>query len=166
MPMNNIQSWHREPWPWLLFVGPFIVIIASVITFWLAYSSSDPLVVDDYYKAGKAINMTLRRDVKARALHLSAKMKISEEKVFIVLRSDSGAALEPMLRLRITHATQRAKDRVLLLTASRRGEYGTSLASIAAGRYNLTLEDIEQTWRLTARWPAGGGKTEVALRAE
>lgn len=164
--MNATQTWYREPWPWLLIAGPALVIVASGITFWLAYSSSDPLVVDDYYKAGKAINMTFQRDVQARTLRLSAKLKIDGRKLSLFLQSDSGEPLPPVLRLLITHATQRAKDHALLLTASQSGEYATALTTIVPGRYHLTLEDVAQTWRLTANWSASEGNRELALHAE
>ena len=38
--------WYREPWPWLLMLGPLIVIIAGVITAYLAVVTSDGLVED------------------------------------------------------------------------------------------------------------------------
>ena len=54
------KSWYREPWPWLLMMGPAIVIVAGFYTLWLAIQSNDGLVADDYYKRGLAINQTLR----------------------------------------------------------------------------------------------------------
>ena len=51
--------WYREPGPWLLMAGPFVVMVASFITLWLAIRSNDGLVSEDYYKTGMAINQTL-----------------------------------------------------------------------------------------------------------
>jgi len=57
--------WYRQCWPWLLMLGPAVVVVAGTYTGWLAFSRPDALVVDDYYKEGKAINLDLRRDREA-----------------------------------------------------------------------------------------------------
>ena len=57
-----VQPWYREPWPWLIMLGPAVVIVAGVITTVIAFKTSDGLVADDYYKQGLAMNKTLARD--------------------------------------------------------------------------------------------------------
>ena len=42
----NIRPWYREPWPWVLIAIPLLTVIASAITFWLAVSRPDYLVLD------------------------------------------------------------------------------------------------------------------------
>ena len=42
------------------------MIVAGVYTTVLAFTSSDGLVADDYYKQGLAINKTLKREERAR----------------------------------------------------------------------------------------------------
>ena len=54
-----ITPWYREPWPWLLMSGPATVIVAGIYTSVLAFSGTDGLVADDYYKQGLAMNKTL-----------------------------------------------------------------------------------------------------------
>ena len=53
---SNNQPWYKERWPWILMAGPGLVIVAGVITVWLAVVSNDGLVTDDYYKQGLAVN--------------------------------------------------------------------------------------------------------------
>ena len=65
---TGATPWYREPWPWLLMAGPVTVIIAGGFTAWLAVTSSDGLVADDYYKQGLAINQTLERDIDRHML--------------------------------------------------------------------------------------------------
>ena len=36
--------WYRQRWPWLLFAGPAIVVVASFATLWLAASSDDGVI--------------------------------------------------------------------------------------------------------------------------
>jgi uncharacterized protein len=163
MSTTELQPWYREPWPWLLIAGPLIVVIASGITFWLAFSGRDPLVVDDYYKVGKAINMTLRRDAHARDLGLSAQVSLNAERVTAVLQSTADLPLPPVLNLLVTHATQREKDHAVLLSATGPGRYTGSIVHVDPGRYHLTLEDSVRSWRLTRDWSANGHPAVLAI---
>jgi hypothetical protein len=63
--MNAIpqpQPWYREPWPWIIMAGPAAVVVAGVITAWIAFANADVLVVKDYYKYGIEINAVLKRE--------------------------------------------------------------------------------------------------------
>lgn len=71
--------WYREPWPWLLMLGPLIVIIAGVITAYLAVVTSDGLVEDDYYKQGLTVNRRTERDQRAAELGVAAEFVLGEE---------------------------------------------------------------------------------------
>ena len=51
--------WFREPWPWFLMAGPFIVVVASLASAWIAAASDDGVVAEDYYKQGLLINRRL-----------------------------------------------------------------------------------------------------------
>lgn len=56
------RPWYREPWPWFLMSGPVIVIIAALVSAYIAVRSSDGLVTEDYYKQGLAAGETLAKD--------------------------------------------------------------------------------------------------------
>jgi uncharacterized protein len=166
--MNNVHSqhWYREPWPWLLMAGPFAVVLASGFTFWLAFVHSDPLVVDDYYKAGKTINRTLRRDSNAQALGLSGAMTRDNNHITITVDHATRVVLPQTLNLLLIHTTQREKDRVVRLSTSRPGVYSATIGNILPGHYHVTLEDSEETWRLTGDWRAGDGHAKIALQVK
>ena len=68
---KDIGPWYREPWPWLLMAGPAAVVVAGFATLWLAVSSNDGLVADDYYKQGLAINQTLQREALTRGMAIN-----------------------------------------------------------------------------------------------
>lgn len=38
---EDTNPWYKEPWPWLLMSGPAIVVVACIITIYLAYSNYD-----------------------------------------------------------------------------------------------------------------------------
>ena len=67
---HSTVPWYREPWPWLLMLGPAGAIIAGAFTVWLAVVHEDGLVADDYYKQGLAINKVIRRQSQAVQLGL------------------------------------------------------------------------------------------------
>ena len=56
--MSPSQPWYREPWPWILMAGPAIVVVAGFVTAYLAVTTNDGLVAEDYYRRGIEINRT------------------------------------------------------------------------------------------------------------
>jgi len=141
------RPWYREPWPWLIMSGPALVVVAGCYTLWLAVSSSDGLVADDYYKQGLAINKTLTRERAAIAAHYEARVMFAPggDRVRITL---TGRELPPAVMLRLMHPTRAGLDYAVRLEAAGGGVYEGALALPASGRWRLSLEDTQATWRL------------------
>lgn len=59
MPENQTKAWWHHGYAWLVLGGPAAVIIASLITVYIAVSHRDSLVDEDYYRKGIEINNTL-----------------------------------------------------------------------------------------------------------
>ena len=38
--LTPVLPWYRHRWPWLLMLGPFVVVVAAAITLWLAVRSN------------------------------------------------------------------------------------------------------------------------------
>lgn len=144
--------WYREPWPWLLMAGPAAVIVAGIITVWLAVATEDGLVVDDYYKRGLAINQTLQRNDAARQAGYRALLSLDPEarRFAIVLTAGSGAALPDQVRLRLVHPTRSGLDQALTLRGSA-GRFEGVMAPLPPGRWNLMLENADGNWRVSGR---------------
>ena len=53
--------WWRFWHVWLVIAGPVAVVLAGLATMWIALSSPDPVVSQDYYRRGVEINQTLAR---------------------------------------------------------------------------------------------------------
>jgi hypothetical protein len=53
------EPWWRHALLWMVLAGPFVVVVASFITLWLAMQKPDPVVDEDYYRQGIEINRTL-----------------------------------------------------------------------------------------------------------
>ena len=155
------KPWYREPWPWLLMSGPFIVVIAGFYTLWLAIKSDDGLVADDYYKRGLAINQTLSRATRAEQLALSARAELGADTQNVRVTVAGSGTLPPTLRLRLVHPTQAVADQALELHAVGGGIYEGRLAAAIAGRRVVMLEDMARTWRLAGE--AARGAQAVTL---
>ena len=65
LPSTDTVIWYRQFWPWFIFGLPAVVVVASLITVYIAVNNPDPLVDGDYYKHGLNINEQL----KTRAEH-------------------------------------------------------------------------------------------------
>jgi hypothetical protein len=147
-----VNSWYREPWPWLLMSGPLIVVVAGLVSAWLAVRSDDGLVADDYYKQGLAVNQTLHRDALAADRHYEASATASPDLNHIRLHLTGTAQLPDALRLTLSHATRSGLDQTINLLQVEPGWYESSLRAPARGRWHLVLEDQRRTWRMTGTW--------------
>jgi hypothetical protein len=158
-------KWYREPWPWLLMSGPALVVAAACYTLWLAIASSDGLVADDYYARGLAINRTLARDHAAAAAHYEAQVILAPEarRVRVIV---TGATPPSAVILKLAHRTRAGLDRVVRLSGSG-GVYEGALDAPEQGRWGVTLEDAQATWRLTGDWQRPlEGRVRLAPHAE
>lgn len=146
--------WYREPWPWILMAGPAAVVVAGIVTMWLAFSSEDGLVADDYYRQGLAINQTLARERTGAEMQIEARIGFSEDnaRIRLSLTIGSGTELPRTAQLRLVHPTRAGKDQVVLLQATAPGLYEGRLAAPEAGRWLLSLSDAGQTWRVRGVW--------------
>ena len=162
----SAKPWYREPWPWLLMAGPFTVIVAAMITLWLAIESNDGLVADDYYKRGLAINQTLSRERLALERHYRAHVIFSDDarRVRVMLSGDG--ELPAAVRLRLAHPTRAGMDELVALRARAPGWFEAQLAAPVQGRRLIVLEDVARTWRLSAETGDAAGSAVDLPAAE
>jgi len=152
MPERPAVPWYREPWPWLLMLGPAVAVVAGIATLILAIRSNDGLVADDYYKQGLAINRTMERDDEARAMRYGAELAFSrgDRKVRAIL---SGVGPLPAgLRLHLIHPSRSSADEAVMLRSVGTGIYEGQCRRELTGRRHLILEDQQATWRITGEW--------------
>ncbi|ABE46192.1 FixH family protein [Polaromonas sp. JS666] len=62
LPQAIPPPWWRHGLVWLVIAGPVAVVVAGLVTVWIAVRSPDPVVAEDYYRRGVEINKTLARD--------------------------------------------------------------------------------------------------------
>ena len=56
---DNGAPWWSFGHVWLIIAGPAVVVVAAVVTGWIAMSKPDPVLEQDYYRRGIEINKTL-----------------------------------------------------------------------------------------------------------
>lgn len=145
------EPWYRHRWPWLLMAGPVAVLIAGAITMWISFSGADALVVDDYYKQGKAINQDLRRDRQAAAMGLSLSLRFDAASGAL-LGQVRGFSQRSALRLSLIHPTIPEKDLKLEAVADEQGRFAVALPLLERALWKVQLEDVTRIWRLRGSW--------------
>lgn len=149
-----VPPWYKQRWPWLLMAGPATVIVAGVITAWLAIKSNDGLVADDYYKQGLEVNQVKHRDQAAIASGLKADVVRAGLGIRVFLSGNEGTQLPQKLMLQVKHPTRSGLDQSVELLAEGAGFYAGKLKTEIAGRWHLTIEDVSGQWRLLGDWQA------------
>ena len=158
-PTSNVLSqapaapWYTHRWPWLLMLGPVLVMLATAVTVWFALQTPDAMVVDDYYKQGKAINQDLRRDrvASSMGLSLSAAYDAAAGRLEGTLTSLGEPMVAPF-RIRLAHPTQPAKDLVLEALPDGRGRFTAALPSLEQTHWQVVVEGGARDWRLASSW--------------
>lgn len=153
-PRNSDKPWYRHSGPWLLMAGPFVVVLAGLATAWIATKNADELVADDYYKRGKAINMDLKRDTAASQMQLTADIFMSDDHrhIRLQLKGKPDFKSPARLKLKLIHPTKMELDQEVVLQLQSGNMYEAALRTAVDGRRHISIEDLENRWRLTATW--------------
>lgn len=148
---EDVEPWYKQFWPWYIIALPGTVVIASIITITIAVTHRDSLVVDNYYKAGLAINQTLDKQEHATALGLQAQAQFDPVSAKFALTLDNQElASVSSLKMTMVHATLAKRDRVIYLTRQDDHTFVASMEQPDSGRWRLILEPTDQQWQLNA----------------
>lgn len=158
MNAHAAKPWYREPWPWILMAGPAIVIVAGVYTAYLAVSTSDGLVADDYYKQGLGVNKTIASSESARKHGLTVALRVTADGFAMKLSARDTEFVAPKsLVVTLSHPTRAGLDQTRVL--GRVGDtYVGKLRLPASGHWIVLIEDEPKSWRLMGNvvLPASG----------
>ncbi len=154
--MADEQRWYRQWWLWFVVAIPLIGVVSGTSLVLIASGGNDALVVDDYYKKGKAINLSFARQERAHALGL--RFELSLDGHYLALRQLAGPKLSAAL-VHLYHPTLADRDQHLQLTADGAGVLRAPLAALAEGHWQLSLEAMQHSdWLLqqTLQLPLDG----------
>lgn len=141
------KKWYKQFWPWFLIVVPFSSMVLSFTMMNFAFNSEDSMVIDDYYKEGKGINLNLQKLQQAKVLNISTQAQIlsdSIEVTFISGAPQKGAALT----LDFYHSTQKFKDFSVTLLRDANGIYRAPLTADVSGKWQLSLHPFDESWKI------------------
>ena len=70
------KVWYKQFWPWFLIIVPITSMVLSFSMMGLAFNGEDSMVIDDYYKEGRAINLKIQKFEQAKKLNISTKTQV------------------------------------------------------------------------------------------
>lgn len=138
--------WYKEPWAWLVFFLPFSAVVAGITTFIIANNDPDPLVVGDYYKKGKAINLEISKIKHAQKLGMRFSMQL--DGVDLLIKPSGIEKIFPLLNVNFYHPTQEQKDFYLALTPDGNGFFRHQFDTAISGKWKMTISPFDEQWKI------------------
>jgi len=147
--MKQIDSepWYKQFWPWFLITIPVISMILSITMLNLALNTDDSLVIDDYYKQGKAINLELSKVKRAKQLDITTILSIEGMRLALEFTSGQPSTGEA-LKLAFFHPTLEHQDFSILLTQDASGVYRGVADIELNGKWKVTLSPLNNQWKI------------------
>jgi hypothetical protein len=166
MDMNDqlTKAWYKQFWPWFLIALPGSVVIASVATIIIATRNPDSIVVDDYYKAGLAINRNLSREQLASHLGIQSRLTINDKQQATITLTAKKGAIPAELTLKFMHPTLADRDQVILLSRIDSVTFSGNIEPLSSGTWNIAIESAEPSWRIQERIDIDHNKTVYTIR--
>jgi uncharacterized protein len=150
--------WYRQFWPWFLIALPGSVVIASFVTLYLAISSPNPMVVDDYARIARSTEKRMEREHAAAALGIEAEIRMVRGADVIEVRLRPEEVVPESLELRLSHPLVEERDKIIELTRSPGG--WSAVLAPPEGRWYLQLYPGDRSWRLSG---VLNGQSELVL---
>lgn len=147
MQEQDTQPWYKQFWPWFLIAIPLSSLIVGSFVFRFATDGTNSLVVDDYYKEGKAINARLDKIERAKTLGITTLLDVQDGGVSLEFTNGAPQNGEA-LKLDFFHVTLEDKDFEVLLTRDASGIYRTSFDQSIQGKWRLRLMPMSEDWKV------------------
>ena len=165
---NTSGPWWQHRWPWIILFMLSSVIVACMVTIYIAVTTRDSLVADDYSKHGRGINQRLEKDQKALSLGVVAslsyaKVNASTFELTIALELPkqedqgsnnlTGGNSPAFLILELSHPTLAQLDRNLVLrrVSGNNIRYSIQTDPLAAAYWHASIYSPDKDWRVRSR---------------
>jgi uncharacterized protein len=149
---SQSKKWMKNPWVWLIIALPLSSVIAGIATVIITSQNQPEMIVDDYYKKGKAINqeLSLYNAFKATGINLQVKMDGSRFEL-------KASELIPALKVTLVHSTQGKRDLSFVVTPNASGSLAKTLENEISGKWNLFVEPMDGSWKVQQKlvFPTG-----------
>jgi len=143
------RAWYRYPYLWLVIAIPMTAVLSSSVLITFAYLYQDGLVVDDYYKHGKAINKVLIRDEFAATAGVKAIISFKANHTLNVSLQSTSVISQKAITLKLIHILNAEFDQNIRLIAVGPSKFIGKYRTFAPGNWYLQIENKQ--WRLLAR---------------
>ncbi|MBV0931973.1 FixH family protein [Marinobacterium weihaiense] len=142
--------WFKQPWLWFILAPLIAVFIYASIFMYIAVTTSDGVVKEDYYKIARGMNIDTSRADRARELDLNADLRLDTLTGDINLRLSGVLDTFPeQLHLNIIHPTHQKYDQLLTLrSVDGKGLYAGSLEGAMSSKRYLSLSPLDESWQL------------------
>ncbi|MBS1175099.1 MAG: hypothetical protein H6R05_1230 [Burkholderiaceae bacterium] len=152
--IQTIKPWYKQFWPWMIIGLPTSVVIASVVTYFIALNGIDSVISKDYYKEGLAINTDLSLDKKAAALGLVADVELAGSNITLKLSAQDANALKDMqgrpIQFELENLSFQANNISAVLIPAEAGVWRGKLnGQVSRATWNARVLGGE--WRITQR---------------
>jgi hypothetical protein len=144
---RDTKPWYKQFWPWFLIAIPCSSLIVGSMVIRFAYDGTNSLVVDDYYKEGRAINARLDKIDRAIELGITTQLNVQQGSIvleFLSSAPESGQAL----KLDFFHVTLPDRDFDVLLTRDANGLYRSNVDNPIQGKWRLRLMPLDESWKV------------------
>jgi len=161
-----VAPWYRHPIVWLIIAIPATAVVMGIVIVTLAIRVPESVVRDDYYQAGRAINIDLKATHRAAELGVAATLLGSPEDGWLLeVRQRQGEAADGPLDVLFAHPTQADKD--VEFSLPRTAQVWSGLIEPIGGRHILSIRSTEDNWLLREeiRLEVTGNDT-IEVRAE
>lgn len=153
--MKKTSAFYQNPALWLVVMVPLVAVIVGIGMLIVSIYSFDGLVVDDYYKRGKEINVTLERDKNAAKYDLFADIDLDQPNSAITLElsAEEGFQAPETIKLQFLHRTLSGRDLLVELNRLSGLRYSGVMPELSESRWLVELGTPQ--WRLTGGvvWP-------------
>ncbi len=144
------KPWYKHPHVWLLITFPVLAILGGIDMLYLAATSTDSLVSDNYYKEGNNINQRIALEKTAVTKGITGQMYLGEDQksVRILLNKEN---LGP-LKLKLVHSTLSGLDQEVTLNNEGSMYSGKLKQGLQQGNWYMELHDANKTWSIRKAW--------------
>lgn len=147
---NTPAPWFKQPWLWFILAPLIAVFIYASIFIYVAITTSDGVVKEDYYKIARGMNIDTSKADMAQQLELMGALRLDTLTGDINLSLSGAIETYPTeLHLNIIHPTHQKYDQILTLrSVDGKGLYVGSLEGMISGRRFLSLSPTDESWQL------------------
>ena len=138
--------WFKNPWVWLVIFFPVLSVVAGIATVIITSQNQPEMVIDDYYKKGKAINQELTLYNKAEELGVELNVKVSDSRIEIKSNDE-----HPALKVTLIHSTQGKRDLSLVVTPNGIGTLSTTLEQALSGKWQIIVSPMDSSWKVKSQ---------------